>query len=102
VWDAYWVPQRDAAGVAIPGKKTNLVYTADAVRGIEVFEVTLPARTVAAPPQQPAPAAPPPAAPAPTNPDRGGSLAATGLEITLPVAALVLLALAIAARRRTA
>ena len=43
VWDAYWVPVRNAAGKAVPGKKTNLVYTADAVRGIEVFEVTLPA-----------------------------------------------------------
>ena len=42
VWDAYWVPVRNSAGKAIPGKKTNLVYTADAVRGVEVFEVTLP------------------------------------------------------------
>ena len=42
VWDAYWVPVRNAAGKAVPGKKTNLVYTADAVRGVEVFEVTLP------------------------------------------------------------
>ena len=42
VWDAYWVPVRDAAGVAVPGQKTNLVYTADAVRGIDVYEVTLP------------------------------------------------------------
>ena len=32
----------DAAGVAVPGQKTNIVYTADAVRGVEVFEVTLP------------------------------------------------------------
>ena len=44
VWDAYWVPVRNAAGKAVPGKKTNLVYTADAVRGVEVFEVTLPAK----------------------------------------------------------
>ena len=42
VWDAYWVPVRNSAGKAIPGKKTNLVYTADAVRGVEVFEVDLP------------------------------------------------------------
>ena len=42
VWDAYWVPVRNSAGKAVPGKKTNLVYTADAVRGVEVFEVTLP------------------------------------------------------------
>jgi hypothetical protein len=42
VWDAYWVPVRSSTGKVVPGKKTNLVYTADAVRGIEVFEVTLP------------------------------------------------------------
>ena len=45
VWDAYWVPKRDAKGVAIRGQKTNIVYTADAVRGIEVFEVALPGST---------------------------------------------------------
>jgi len=27
VWDAYWVPVRDAKGVAVPGQKTNLVCT---------------------------------------------------------------------------
>jgi hypothetical protein len=41
VWDAYWVPQRNAQGQAT-GKKTNYVYTADAVRGIDVFQVDLP------------------------------------------------------------
>jgi len=41
VWDAYWVPKRDANGVAT-GKKTNIVYTADLVRGIDVFCVELP------------------------------------------------------------
>jgi hypothetical protein len=39
VWDAYWVPQRQASGAVIPGKKTNLVYSVDAVRGFEVFRV---------------------------------------------------------------
>jgi hypothetical protein len=39
VWDAYWAPQRDASGAVVPGRKTNLVYTVDAVRGVEVFEV---------------------------------------------------------------
>ena len=39
VWDAYWAPQRDSSGRAKPGYKTNLVYTVDAVRGVEVFEV---------------------------------------------------------------
>jgi hypothetical protein len=102
VWDAYWVPQRDAAGVAIPDKKTNLVYTADAVRGIEVFEVTLPAAGAAAPPNAPqAPPQAPPNAP-PTTPGNGnnGGLAATGLETALPLAALGLLALAWLTRRR--
>ena len=39
VWDAYWAPERDAAGVAIPGRKSNLVYTVDVTKGVEVFEV---------------------------------------------------------------
>ncbi len=102
VWDAYWVPQRDAAGVVIPGKKTNLVYTADAVRGIEVFEVTLPAAASAPAPEQPA--GPPPAAPPAATPPAGGSpLAATGAAAGLPAAALGLLGLAwVALRRRSA
>ena len=99
VWDAYWVPQRDPAGVVIPGKKTNLVYTADAVRGIEVFEVTLPAATAAAPPA--APPNNPPAAPPPSNPGSGGRvLAATGPEPWLPLLAFGLMAAALATRRR--
>ena len=40
VWDAYWAPERDESGAAVPGRKTNIVYTVDAVRGVEVFEVT--------------------------------------------------------------
>jgi hypothetical protein len=40
VWDAYWVPARDADGQAT-GEQTNLVYTADLIRGIDVFEVDL-------------------------------------------------------------
>lgn len=43
VWDAYWVPQRDRRGRAT-GKKTEIVYTADFVRGVDVFEVDLPGR----------------------------------------------------------
>jgi hypothetical protein len=39
VWDAYWVPQRDANGTVVPGRKTNIVYTVDAIRGVEAFEV---------------------------------------------------------------
>lgn len=41
VWDAYWVPERNARGQAT-GKKTNFVYTADLARGIDVFQVDLP------------------------------------------------------------
>jgi hypothetical protein len=42
VWDAYFVPERDKDGVQT-GRKTNVVYTVDAVRGIDVVEVDLPA-----------------------------------------------------------
>ncbi len=41
VWDAYWVPQRDRRGVA-KRTKTNLVYTTDLVRGVDVYEVDVP------------------------------------------------------------
>jgi LVIVD repeat len=41
VWDAYWVPRRDRRGVAQP-QKTNVVYTTDLVRGLDVYEVDLP------------------------------------------------------------
>ena len=40
VWDAYWVPKRGKDGK--PTGLTNLVYTADAVRGIDVLRVDLP------------------------------------------------------------
>jgi len=43
VWDAYWVPQRNSKGVA-QAKKTNLVYTTDLVRGLDVFEVDVPTK----------------------------------------------------------
>jgi hypothetical protein len=43
VWDAYWVPVRDKRGRAT-SKKTNIVYTADLVRGLDVFEVDLPSK----------------------------------------------------------
>ncbi len=44
VWDAYWVPVRDEAGVAT-GEKTNIVYSVDATRGVDVYDVTLPELT---------------------------------------------------------
>jgi hypothetical protein len=43
-WDAYWVPVRDEDGV-MTGEKTNIVYTADLTRGVDVYEVDLPALT---------------------------------------------------------
>lgn len=43
VWDAYWVPQRNAKGVA-QAKKTNIVYTTDLVRGLDVYEVDVPGK----------------------------------------------------------
>lgn len=95
VWDAYWVPERDAAGVAIPGRKTNVVYTADAVRGIEVFEVALPVAAAPAPaapaPAGSAPAAPPAAPPVAAAPQAGGSLPATGGALVPPALAVSLM-----------
>jgi hypothetical protein len=44
VFDAYWVPARDADGV-VTGEKTNIVYTTDTTRGVDVYEVDLPALT---------------------------------------------------------
>jgi hypothetical protein len=41
VWDAYWVPKRTSAGVATR-EKTNVVYSVDLVRGLDVYEVDLP------------------------------------------------------------
>ena len=41
VWDAYWVPVRNKNGGAT-GQKTNIVYTVDAVRGLDVYTVDLP------------------------------------------------------------
>ena len=41
VWDSYWVPQRNRKGVASTNK-TNVIYTTDLVRGLDVYEVDLP------------------------------------------------------------
>lgn len=41
VWDAYWVPVHNQNGTAI-GKRTNIVYTVDLVRGLDVYTVALP------------------------------------------------------------
>ena len=41
VWDSYWVPVYNGSGVAT-GKKTNLAYSVDLVRGLDVYAVDLP------------------------------------------------------------
>ncbi|MGH3369689.1 MAG: hypothetical protein ACRDPR_06790, partial [Nocardioidaceae bacterium] len=41
VWDSYWVPVYNKNGVAT-GKKTNLAYSVDLVRGLDVYAVDLP------------------------------------------------------------
>ncbi len=40
VWDAYWAPRRNAAGQQIGS--SNIVYTVDLVRGLDVYSVDLP------------------------------------------------------------
>ncbi len=107
VWDAYWVPLRDEAGV-VTGRKSDLVYTTDAVRGVDVFEVALPAAPTGpeAPegPQQPGGTGGTTGTAGATGTSgttggsgttgatgRRGALAATGLPLLLPAAGLVLL-----------
>ena len=64
VWASYFVPKRDAQGrvVVDPAtgarQHTNLVYTTDAVRGIDVLRVTLPATAPAKTPAVVAPVLP--------------------------------------------
>ena len=41
VWDSYWMPVYSKAGV-MTAKKTNLAYSVDLVRGIDVYRVDLP------------------------------------------------------------
>ena len=118
------MPVRDAQGVAVPGQKTNLVCTAHAVRGIEVFEVAIPAPAAApgagAPPAtgggspttgaptagstagSPTTDAPAVAASGSGSGSGGGALAATGLSPVLPALAVALMAGTALARRRRA
>jgi hypothetical protein len=57
VWDAYWVPRRNSRGVA-QAKKTNLVYSTDLVRGLEVYEIDVPSRDLSEEPTGPLPPLP--------------------------------------------
>ncbi|WP_165821111.1 LVIVD repeat-containing protein [Nocardioides gansuensis] len=41
VWDAMWVPVYNKAGIAT-GRRTNLVYSIDLVRGLDVYSVDVP------------------------------------------------------------
>ncbi len=45
VWDAYWAPTRNRQGEATG--KSNIVYTVDLVRGIDVYSVNLPGQGAA-------------------------------------------------------
>lgn len=49
VWDAYWVPVYNKNGTAT-GKRTNVVYTVDLVRGLDVYTVALPGSATTASP----------------------------------------------------
>ncbi len=44
VWDSYWMPVYSKAGV-MTSKKTNLAYSVDLARGIDVYRVDLPGTT---------------------------------------------------------
>jgi hypothetical protein len=44
VWDSYWMPVYSKTGV-MTAKKTNLAYTIDLARGIDVYRVDLPGST---------------------------------------------------------
>ncbi len=88
VWDSYWMPVYNKAGVAT-GKKTNLAYSVDLVRGLNVYAVTLPGSTLVTNP----------VSLASTNPFAGFSWPQDALPIslvTLGMAAFVVL------RRRSA
>ncbi len=44
VWDSYWMPVYSKAG-RMTGRKTNLAYSVDLARGIDVYRVDLPGST---------------------------------------------------------
>jgi hypothetical protein len=48
VWDSYWVPVYNQNGVAT-GRKTNLAYSVDLVRGLDVYAVDLPGTVTSGP-----------------------------------------------------
>jgi LPXTG-motif cell wall-anchored protein len=89
VWDAYFVPERDADGVDT-GRSTNVVYTADLVRGLDVLAVDLPdAGGVPAAPGVATITMPSGASPATTGTDVARQLPATGVDPWLSLAAFL-------------
>lgn len=40
-WASYWVPERDADG-KVTGRSSDVVYTADAARGVDILKIALP------------------------------------------------------------
>ena len=86
VWDSYWVPVYNSRGVAT-GKKTNLAYSVDLVRGLDVLAMDVEGDSVGAVPD-------PTLLP-------GGSGTDLGLTETAPIGALGALgALLVVMRRR--
>ena len=48
VWDSYWVPVYGSKG-SMTGKRTNIAYSVDLVRGLDVYTVDLPGDEAATP-----------------------------------------------------
>jgi hypothetical protein len=84
VWDAYWVPKRDTDGNALR-TKTNILYSVDLVRGLDVYRVDLPSKRA-------------------TNPDAATASASTASQMTAGALALGLAGFVAigAVRRRSA
>jgi hypothetical protein len=74
VWDSHWMPVYNKLGVAT-GKRTNLGYSVDPVRGLDAYAVDLPGGT-----EPPVSAAAPPCGSSPSGTARrvagGGGLPA--------------------------
>ncbi|MFE9205624.1 LVIVD repeat-containing protein [Micromonospora sp. NPDC007230] len=97
VWDAYWVPERNKNGVAT-GRKTNIVYTTDLIRGLDVFTVDLPNADPTSGPLPTLPATVMSSAKTQTPPPY--RVAAGGLTVILLMSGLLLAGRRFRARRR--
>ncbi len=85
VWDSYWAPVYNKAGKA--GKPTNIVYSVDLVRGLDVYAVDLPGggTTTGESPLPPLPLA----SLAGWSPLSSGGLPVTGVLLALTAAVLL-------------